>query len=38
MPALSPALTGLWHLLFDLAEQMRTGWCLIGGQMVTCMV
>jgi hypothetical protein len=32
---LSPALTALWHLLFDLTEQMPTGWCLIGGQMVT---
>ena len=35
MPPLSAALTTLWHLLFDLAEEMPTGWCLIGGQMVT---
>ena len=35
MPPLSPALTALWHLLFDLTEEMPTGWCLIGGQMVT---
>jgi len=33
MPPLRPALSTLWHLLFDLAEQMP-GWCLIGGQMV----
>jgi len=33
MPPLSPALTELWHLLFDLAEHLQ-GWCLIGGQMV----
>jgi hypothetical protein len=35
MPPLSPALTALWHLLFDLSDQIRRDWCLIGGQMVT---
>jgi hypothetical protein len=35
VPPLSPALTALWHLLFDLSEQMREGWRLIGGQTVT---
>lgn len=28
------ALTCAWHLLFDLAEELPTAWCLIGGMMV----
>jgi hypothetical protein len=34
MPPLSPALTTLWHLLFELSIYMPGNWCLIGGQMV----
>jgi hypothetical protein len=35
MPPLGRALTYIWHLLFDLADEMPGVWCLIGGQMVT---
>jgi hypothetical protein len=34
MPPLGPALTTLWHLLFELSVYMPVNWCLIGGQMV----
>jgi hypothetical protein len=34
MPPLGKALTFLWHLLFDLSDEMPDSWCLIGGQMV----
>jgi hypothetical protein len=34
MPPLVPALTTLWHLLFELSTYMPANWCLIGGQMV----
>ena len=34
MPPLSPAVTTLWHLLFELSVYMPANWCLIGGQMV----
>lgn len=34
MPPLSPALTTLWHLLFELSIYMPANWCVIGGQMV----
>jgi hypothetical protein len=34
MPVLTETLTAVWHLLFDLAEQLPDTWCLIGGLMV----
>jgi hypothetical protein len=34
MPPVSPALTTLWHVLFDLEVRQPADWCLIGGQMV----
>jgi hypothetical protein len=34
MPELSPALSQVWHLLFDLSEVRPDTWCLIGGLMV----
>jgi len=34
MPPLSPPLTMLWHLLFELSIYMPANWCLVGGQMV----
>jgi hypothetical protein len=35
IPPLGPALTALWHLLFELSDRFPGAWCLIGGQMVT---
>jgi hypothetical protein len=34
MPPLGLILTRLWHLLFDLADEVPDVWCLIGGMMV----
>ncbi len=34
MPPLGRALTYIWHLLLDLADEVPGVWCLIGGQMV----
>ena len=34
MPPLGRALTYIWHLLFELADEVPGVWCLIGGQMV----
>jgi hypothetical protein len=34
MPPLGPALTRVWHLLLDLADDSPGVWCLIGGLMV----
>jgi len=34
MPVLTETLTVVWHLLFDLAEELPETWCLIGGLMV----
>ena len=34
MPVLTETLTAVWHLLFDLSEELPDNWCLIGGLMV----
>ena len=34
LPPLGRALTHVWHLLFDLADELPDVWCLIGGLMV----
>jgi hypothetical protein len=33
-PPSSAALTFLWQVLFDLADEMPSEWCLVGGQLV----
>src|SRR6267154_1243407 len=34
LPPLGRGLTHVWHLLFDLADELPDVWCLIGGLMV----
>jgi hypothetical protein len=34
MPQLDPALSQVWHLLFELSEAQPDSWCLVGGLMV----
>jgi hypothetical protein len=34
LPPLTEAQTEVWHLLFDLAQEQDSTWCLIGGLMV----